>query len=142
MKKIATQFEEKIKNLLIKLEFNNVDGARDTFKIKGIQVDVCGGWENALLVIECKLQKDLKEKNLRKIISEFRGKIPLLERGFGESDIYGKYNQFQFILVTHNIEVRKEDIDYANEFPRIYIWNDKGNTVYLDDFNISIFTDN
>jgi len=87
-KKSATQFEEKIKQFLQNLEFNDVDGARDNFLINGVQVDVCGGWENALLVIECKTKQKLGKKNLRSVISEFHGKIPLLERGFKQHPTY------------------------------------------------------
>ncbi len=123
-KKSATRFEEKIKRFLQNLEFNDVDGARDNFLINGIQVDVCGGWGNALLVIECKTKQKLGKKNLRSIISEFRGKIPLLERGFKQHPVYKKYNFFKYVIVTKNIKVRKPDYDFANQHPSIYIWND------------------
>jgi len=123
-KKSATQFEEKIKQFLQNLEFNDVDGARDNFLINGVQVDVCGGWENALLVIECKTKQKLGKKNLRSVISEFRGKIPLLERGFKQHPIYKKYTFFKYIIVTKNIKVRKSDYEFANQHPSIYIWND------------------
>ena len=123
-KKSAIQFEEKIKRFLQNLEFNDVDGARDNFLINGVQVDVCGGWDNALLVIECKSKEKLGGKNLRAAISEFRGKIPLLEKGFKENPKYKKYTFFKYILITKNIDVRKIDYDFANEYPSIYIWND------------------
>ena len=123
-KKSAIQFEEKIKQFLQNLEFNDVDGARDNFLINGVQVDVCGGWDNALLVIECKSKQKLGGKNLRAAISEFRGKIPLLEKGFKENPKYKKYTFFKYILITKNIDVRKIDYDFANEYPSIYIWND------------------
>jgi len=123
-KKSAIQFEEKIKRFLQNLEFNDVDGARDNFLINGVQVDVCGGWDNALLVIECKSKQKLGGKNLRADISEFRGKIPLLEKGFKENPKYKKYTFFKYILITKNIDVRKIDYDFANEYPSIYIWND------------------
>ncbi len=123
-KKAATQFEEKIKQFLLDLEFNDVDGARDDFLINGVQVDVCGGWENALLVIECKTKQKLGEKNLRSAISEFRGKIPLLERGFKKHPNYSKYNFFKYIIVTKNIKVRKLDYEFAKQRPSIYIWNE------------------
>lgn len=125
IKKDATQFEKQIKDLLNKLEFNDVEGARDDFLIKGIQVDVCGGWDNALLVIECKSKQEIQTSNLRSAIHEFRGKIEILKKGFSEHPIYKKYTYFQFIIVTKNIVVRKVDIDLANENPRIYIWNDE-----------------
>lgn len=123
-KKSATQFEEKIKQFLQNLEFNDVDGARDDFRINAIQVDVCGGWENALLVIECKSKKELGRKNLRTAINEFRGKIPLLEAGFKKHPKYSRYTFFKYIIVTKNIIVRKADIDFAHQHPDIYIWDD------------------
>lgn len=123
-KKSAIQFEEKIKQFLQNLEFNDVDGARDNFLINGVQVDVCGGWDNALLVIECKSKQKLGGKNLKAAISEFRGKIPLLEKGFKGDPKYKKYTFFKYILITKNIDVRKIDYAFANEQPSIYIWND------------------
>jgi len=123
-KKSATQFEEKIKQFLQNLEFNDVAGARDDFRINGIQVDVCGGWENALLVIECKTKQRLGQKSIRSAINEFRGKIPLLQAGFKEHPKYSKYTFFKYIIVTKNIMVRKADYEFANQYPDIYIWND------------------
>ena len=123
-KKTATNFEEKIKQFLEDLEFRDVNGARDNFLINGIQVDVCGGWDNVLLVIECKTKQELGRKNLRVAISEFRGKMPLLEKGFKNHPVYSKYNFFKYIIVTKNIRVRKPDYNFANQRPGIYIWND------------------
>lgn len=123
-KKSATQFEEKIKQFLQDLEFNDVDGARDDFRINGIQVDVCGGWENALLVIECKTKQRLGQKSIRSAINEFRGKISLLQAGFKEHPKYSKYTFFKYIIVTKNIMVRRADYEFANQQPDIYIWND------------------
>lgn len=134
-KKSATEFEEKIKLLLQNLEFNDVDGARDDFLINGVQVDVCGGWENALLVIECKTKQKLGKKNLRSFISEIRGKIPLLEKGFKKHPKYSKYTFFKYIIVTKNIKVRKPDYEFANERPSIYIWNDDLLKYYSDLYN-------
>lgn len=125
IKKDATRFEKQIKDFLIKLEFKDVEGARDDFRINGIQVDVCAGWENALLVIECKSKQEMKTSNLRSAIHEFRGKIELLKKGFSEHPIYRKYDHFEFVIVTKNIIKRKEDIFLANEYPRIYIWDDE-----------------
>lgn len=125
IKKDALNFEKQIKGLLTKLEFNDVEGARDNFLINGIQVDVCGGWENTLLVIECKSKQEMMIANLRSAIHEFRGKIELLKRGFSEHPNYKKYSHLQFIIVTKNTVVRQVDIDLAIERPRIYIWDDE-----------------
>jgi len=135
MKKLATQFERKIKQFLENLEFNDVDGARDNFMINGIQVDVCGGWENALLVIECKSARELKKKSLRDAINILRGKIPLLEKGFKEHPTYNKYDYFRYIIATRNIKVRHEDIIFANQSPRIYIWNEDFIDYYEELYN-------
>lgn len=134
-KKEATAFEEKIKKFLQNLEFNDVEGARDDFLINRIQVDVCGGWENALLVIECRTKKKLGKKSLRSAINEFRGKIPLLEKGFKAHPEYRKYTFFKYILVTKNIKVRKVDYEFANEYPGLYIWNDDFLKHYSDLYN-------
>lgn len=131
-KKSAIKFEEKIKQFLINLEFNDVDGARDNFLINGIQVDVVGGWENALLVIECKTKRKLGKKSLRAAINEFRGKIPILEKGFKQHPVYKKYSFFKYILVTKNIKIRKVDYEFAKQHPSIYIWNDDFLKYYSD----------
>lgn len=123
-KRRARAFEEEIKNFLQKLDFKDIEGATDTFRINGNQVDACGGHENTLLVIECTMKQQLGKKSLRDKIKQFRGVIPLLERGFKKHPVYKKYTDIRYILATKNITVRKEDILYANEKPRIYIWDD------------------
>lgn len=131
-KRNATLFEASIKNMLQDLEFEDVDGARDNFLINGVQIDVCGGWGNALLVIECKTKQKLGKKDLRAAISELRGKIPLLEKGFKNHPVYKKYTFFKYIIVTKNIVVKKPDLDFANERPSIYIWNENFLEYYQD----------
>jgi len=132
MKKAGTQFEEKIKIFLENLEFKDVDGARDTFMINDVQVDVCGGWENSLLVVECKSAMDFKKKNLREHINSYRGKIPLLENGFKTHEIYKDYSNFRYIMATRNIKIRSEDYKLANKYPRIYLWNEDLFDYYQD----------
>lgn len=127
----AEKFEEDVRSLLKKLDFENVDGGR-TFKINGIQVDACAGWENALLIIECKTKQTLGKKSLRSYISEMRGKQKILEEGFAANSIYKKYTFFKHLLITRNIEIRKEDYDFANERPSIYIGNDDFLQYYSD----------
>ena len=72
-KKRAIRFEEKIKSFLERLEFDNVDGAKDSFQINGIQVDVVGGHEDTLLIIECTMKQELGRKSVRDKIKEIRG---------------------------------------------------------------------
>jgi len=131
-KNLGTKFEAEIKQFLEQLEFNDVEGANNKFTINGVQVDVCGGWGNALLVIECKTKRQLGKKSLRASISEWRGKIPLLERGFDEHPKYKKYTFRKYIIITKNIDVRKADYEYAKEKPSIYIGDDNFLKHYRD----------
>ena len=105
-KKSAIQFESEITQFLKEMEFSDVDGARDTFRINGIQVDACGGWEDTLLVVECKCRKDLGRKDLRESISAFRGKIPILEKGFAKDPVYGKYKFFVIFWQRRTLRYR------------------------------------
>jgi DNA sulfur modification protein DndB len=135
-KKRAIQFEETIKSFMEKLEFADVEGAKDTFLINGIQVDVCGGHENTLLVVECTMRQELGRKSIREKIKELRGVAPSLEKGFKRHPTYKKYKFIRYILATRNIDIRREDIEFANaEIPRIYIWDDNFIAYYDDLYN-------
>ena len=127
----AEKFEDDVRELLKKLDFENVNGGRK-FKINGIQVDACAGWENALLIIECKTKQTLGKKSLRNYITEMRGKKEALEKGFAADPIYQKYTYFKHLLITRNIEIRKEDYNFASEDPNIYIGNDDFLQYYSD----------
>ena len=118
----AIRFEEEIKSFMARLGFENVDGAKDTFLINGIQVDVCGGHEDTLLVVECTMTQELKKKSIREKIKEFRGVTSSLEKGFKSSPIYKKYKFTKYMLATKNIGIRKEDIIFAN-YKNLNIYN-------------------
>src|SRR3989338_8385073 len=98
VKSRATKFEEKIKSFMEALEFENVDGARDTLLLGGHQIDVLAGHENTLLVLECKSSAELKKKNLKAIIYEFKGKIKDIEKEAKQHPVYKKYYRFRYIL--------------------------------------------
>ena len=124
-KRKATEFERKIKEFLEKLQFKDVDGARDNFIIGGHQVDVCGGQDNALLVIECKMSDELQKKSLKSVICELKGKINDIQEGFKKLDKYKNYTYFRFVLaINENIILRPEDFEVANRSPNIYIWTE------------------
>lgn len=134
-KKLATEFENYVKNFLVKLGFLDVDGARDTFRINEIQVDACGGFDETLLIVECCMAMELKGKSLKSKINEFRGKSAIIEKGIEEHPKYGKYGNVRYILATRNIEVKRDDIVYANEYkPRIYLWDENFMEYYEDLF--------
>jgi len=128
-KKSAIKFEEKIKSFLQSLEFNDVDGAKDSLRIgypKEHQIDVIAGWENTVFVFECKSAREFNTtKNLKKDLYEFRGKIPEIEEGLKRHPLYKNYNNYRYILVVNEkVVLRPADKEYANTKPGIYLWNE------------------
>jgi len=134
-KKLAIKFEESVKDFLDNLEFEDVDGARDTFKIDDIQVDVCGGFDGTLLIIECCMATELKKKSVKKKIINLRGVSQTLKKGIRKHPTYRKYENIRYVLATKNIEVKRDDIKFANkEDPRVYIWDENFRKYYEDLF--------
>ncbi|MFC1594685.1 DGQHR domain-containing protein, partial [Candidatus Omnitrophota bacterium] len=132
-KKRAIEFEKSVKSFFERLKFSDVDGASDSFMINGVQVDVCAGHEETLLVVECTMKQELGKKSLKEKIKLFRGGADSLKKGFRRHPVYSKYKNFKFILATKNIEVRPEDITFANEhLPRVSIWDDNHRDYYED----------
>lgn len=128
-KKRAIKFEDKIKQFLQNLEFNDVDGAKDSFRIgfpKEHQIDVIAGWENTVFVFECKSAREFNTtKNLKKDLYEFKGKIPDIKEGLKKHPTYKKYNNYRYILVVNEkVVLRPEDKKIANTQPSIYLWNE------------------
>jgi len=130
----AIKFEKEVKDFLSDLKFQDVNGASDQFKIGGIQVDVCGGHENTLLIIECTMQQELGAKSIRDKITEIRGESSTIEKGLRTDPIYKKYKDIKYVLAIKNIQAKKNDIEFANYGgkPRVYIWDDNLITYYSD----------
>jgi DGQHR domain-containing protein len=136
-KTLATRFEQTVKDLMSRLEFDGVDGARDNFLVNGIQVDVCGGHEDTLIVVECTRSSRVdQERSLRAKISQLRGTYLSLQKGFQALNGYKNYKHLQLVLATQHIKVRREDRDFANAAPgpRVYIWDDNLREYYEDLF--------
>jgi len=134
-KKRAIQFENNIKSFLSRLEFKDVEGAKDNFLINGVQVDVVAGHEDSLLIVECTMKQELGTKSVRDKIKELRGIIATIEDGFRQDQTYKKYKKYFYILAVKNINVRREDYEFANGRPRIYIWDDNFVEYYEDLYN-------
>jgi DNA sulfur modification protein DndB len=128
----ATDFEKEVVGFLNRLDFKDVNGASDSFRIGGIQVDAVGGHDRTLIVVECFMSLKEEFKPLRGKIEGFRGKICTLPEKIKEDPVYGKYANVRYVLAVKNIRVRHEDIDYANETPRIYIWDENFLKYYED----------
>ena len=82
-KKLAIEFETEIVDFLRQIGFEHVDGAKDSFKINGVQIDACGAFEDTLLIIECFMSMEQKPKpqSLKRKIESFRGRTYPLEKG-------------------------------------------------------------
>jgi len=132
-KRSSIEFEKQILGFLKNLEFEDCDGARDNFMVGGHQVDVCAGWENTLLIFECKTAIEAKKKNLKAFIYEFKGKAKEISEGFRSLPQYKKYVDFRYILVINDkIKLRPEDKEYANNEPLTYILNSDALQYYND----------
>lgn len=128
----ATEFERDVVKFLSRLAFKDVGGASDRFMIGGIQVDAVGGHDQTLLVVECCMTSKGEAESLRHKIENFRGRICTLELKIKEDPVYSKYPNKKYVLAVKNICPRHEDINYANQTPRIYIWDDNFRKYYED----------
>ena len=118
------QFEEEVREFLRDLDYQDVDGGR-SFIINGIQVDAVAGHENTLLVIACTIKK-----KLRNTIEAHRGNMKILKQGFKANTTYKKYKNFRFIVTTNRHKTRDEDSDFAEQKPKVYIWDGRFNRYY------------
>ena len=102
------------------LKLSNVNGGA-AFRIAGYQLDVIGGIENTLLVVECKSKVELGNKSLRSALRTFwvkrRGVASSLRRKFG-----GRYKKTKFVMALRGITPSHRDLDYAKS-KKIIIWS-------------------
>lgn len=124
VQKMAERFENQVIECLKKLGFKDTSGGRN-FRIGEIQVDACGGHEDTLLVIECLVSSRKSIKSVRQKIQIFRGNIPILSKAFHKHETYGKYLKNKYILAIKNISLNEEDRKFAEEKPKIYIWDEQ-----------------
>ena len=124
IQKRAAAFEGDIIKFLKNLDFQDVNGG-SAFKVNGIQVDACGGHEDTLLVIECTTAKKREEKSIREKLKAFRGSIPILSKGFHKAPQYQRYTKIKYVLATRNLELRDVDKKFAEESPKIDLWDEK-----------------
>ncbi len=133
--KRAVAFEKEMIKFLKKLDFKDVNGGSN-FKIGGIQVDACGGHEDTLFVLECTTAKNRENKNLRGKLKAFRGVLPILSKGFHKDPQYLKYTKMKYILAVTNIEIKQVDKDFAEESPKIYVWDEQYIQYYQNLFSV------
>lgn len=113
------QFENKVQSALRRMNFRHVNGGPN-FRVGGIQVDACGGWDDFLLIVECKTTQST-DRDIHAHISELRGKLPELRRGFRSMVPYKDYKRFGLALVTENISYTDGDKVLAASAPEVYL---------------------
>ena len=85
-----------------------------------IQVDACGGWDDYLLIVECKTTQG-DDRDIHAHISELRGKLPELRRGFRQMAPYRDYKRFGLALITENISFTEGDKVLASSAPQVHL---------------------
>ena len=121
--KKAEDFENKIQTFLKKLKLKDINGGRN-FKIGDIQIDACGGYEDTLLIVECKAKSKKETQSIRTKMQKFRGDIPIITSALKKHETYKKYSKYKYVMACKNIEIKETDESFSKEHPRIYIWDD------------------
>ena len=124
------QFESSIRKSLKHLGFRDVHGGR-TFVVGDHQVDACGGWDDVLLVAECTQSVNV-ETPLLDLISEVRGKVPSLRRGFKKREEFASYSRFEWAIITKNIVHTDSEKHLADNKPKIHLIDASAIDYYLD----------
>tara|TARA_Y100000590_G_scaffold467910_1_gene648527 strand:+ start:100 stop:2214 length:2115 start_codon:yes stop_codon:yes gene_type:complete len=123
---LSLRWEKQVVKLLDDLGLENVDGARgEEFQLGGHQIDAVAGFGDVLVVFECKLGQELKKRQVRRVISEMRGKLLQIKRGARNHPIYGKYEYVFSILLAKNYQFSEADKEYASEHPKISLKADE-----------------
>lgn len=128
-----SQYEKDIQKFLKRLGLRDVNGGK-TFKLGDHQIDACGGFDNALFIINCKICIERQHKDLREFIIKERGKVNSIKAGIRADSNYKKYGDIKFVICCGNMEINDKDRDFAQkkgEIP-IYIWDDSFVNYYSD----------
>jgi DGQHR domain-containing protein len=112
------QLESKSYHFLKELGFNDVYGG-NTFVVGGNQIDLCGGHEKTLIIVECTNQKNLLGK-----LKSVRGTAKSTIEGFKKHPEYSKYSKFKFVII-HSRQVSESVLEKANDPSdiKVFFWN-------------------
>ncbi len=105
-----------------------MNGGRD-FRL-GVQVDACGGFEDTLLIVECKTGPK-RGKPLLADIRALRGKIHSIEAAAETDKRYRKYSNFVYALAI-NFPARERDNKESLKDPRVFLWDETFLDYYKD----------
>ena len=125
---IATDFEERVRSFFKANKFSDVDGG--TNFVLGVQIDACAGYEETVLIVECKTGPS-KGRPLLDDIRILRGKMAQIREAAGKDPRYEKYPNFVFVIAT-NFEIRDIDEREAAGRDRIFLWDETFLSYYED----------
>ena len=111
--KTGLAFEASVRKALGRkgLGLRDVNGGA-SFVVGGHQVDICGGWDEVLLVVEC-TQSINPKTSLLNLISEVNGKKSAIRGGFRAREDYASYKDFEWLIVTKNIQYSNSETRLA-----------------------------
>jgi DNA sulfur modification protein DndB len=128
------QFEEEVLILFKNgLQLTDVNGG-PAFRIAGFQLDVVGGIEDTLLVVECKSKNEPGRKPLRSYIKSFWVKKRSITNSLRKS-LGRRYKRTIFILALRGISPSSRDIEFAKK-KKILVWSES----YFDSIRSLYFT--
>ncbi|TET89614.1 MAG: DGQHR domain-containing protein [Methanomassiliicoccales archaeon] len=119
--KSALKYEAEVRKFLKTLGFKHVDGG-EKFKLGGVQIDACGGFDDTLLIIDCHTTFEERRKSIRAKIIELRGIRETVRRGLKKRPPYQKYKKIKLILSTKNIIISNRDKKFASQAPQVFLW--------------------
>jgi DGQHR domain-containing protein len=117
----AYDFEKYVTEFLSLLRFHDVAGGRD-LKLGGFQIDAVARHEDTLIVVESATAFGKRRLNFRDQITNLRGKIPAIKREIKNNPRYAACTGIRFALAS-NIQPSSEDIQFAEQNPRVYLWS-------------------
>lgn len=130
---VAAEFEERIRSLLKRCGFSDVGGGHELRL--GEQIDACGGFEDTLLIVECKTGPK-RGKPLLDTIKLLRGKMRSITEAAKTDSTYGKFRDYRF-AVASNFKIREVDREEARKDPQVFLW-DIGFVEYYEDLTRKI----
>ncbi len=133
IQKRAKDFEGRVLGFLKRLGFNDLDGGAN-FSIGNLQVDVCGGHEDTLLIVECRSAGKKTKRSIRDDIQQIRGRIPTYSSALRHMPVYQGYSprKYKYIIAIENIEISESDREFAKGSPEVYIWDEQLIQYYED----------
>jgi DNA sulfur modification protein DndB len=126
---VAQEFEVRVRSFLETLGLSDVQGGPG-FKLGENQIDACAGFEDTLLIVECKTGNENK-KSLLVPVRILRGQMESIKQGIAADPTYKKYKEVRFVIAA-KFNARPEDKaeGQSQSNQTVHIWDDDLLTYY------------